>query len=104
SEPLDNVRTRLENGRVDIVGPRQPELVEQVEIVPEPNAVAIVAPSVVAVVLGGRCARRIGAEPGAKGEVFDVVAKGNRQPGALRLFIFRPLVYRHVLVAAMGVK
>src|SRR5262249_182609 len=101
-EPLDNVRTSFEYGRIDIVGAGQPVLVEQVQVVPEANAVAIVTPGIVAVVLRSWRARPVGPEPAPKGKVFDVVAKGNREPGAFGPFVLRPLVDRHVVVTAMA--
>ena len=101
-EPLDNIRAGFEDRRVDVVRPRQAELVEQIEIMPEADAVAVVAPGIVAMALRGGCPRRVDAETRAKGEIFDVVAEGDGEPGALGPFVLRPLVDRDVVVAAVG--
>src|SRR5260370_873171 len=101
-QPRDDVRAGLEDGRIYVVGTRQAELVEQIEIMPETDAVAVIAPGIAAMGLGCRRARRVDAETRAEGEKFDVVAKGDREPGALGPFVLRPLVDRHVVVAAVG--
>ena len=43
-----------EHGRIDVVRAGQAELVEQVEIVPDPDPVAVIAPGVVALALRRR--------------------------------------------------
>src|SRR3984893_5431155 len=100
-QPLDDVRTALEDGRVDVVRPRQGKLVEHIEIMPEADAVAVVAPRIVAVALGRGGARRVDTETCAKGEIFDVVAKGDGEPSAFRPVVLRPFVNRDVVVTAV---
>src|SRR6266480_2770076 len=68
---------------------------------PEADAVAVVAPRVVAMALRCRGARRVDAETRSKGEEFDVVAEGDGEPSALGPFVLRPLVNRDVVIAAV---
>src|ERR1700730_18097208 len=82
--------------------PREAELVEKIEVVPEADAVAVVAPGVVAVALGRGGAGRVDTETRAEGKEFDVVAESYGEPSALGPFILRPLVDRDVVVAAVG--
>src|SRR5262249_50976395 len=64
----------------------------------------IVAPRVVAVVLGCRRTRRVGTQSSAKGKIFDVVTESDGEPGAVGPFVLRPLVDRHVVVTPVGEK
>ena len=79
-QPLDDLGAVFEHGRIDVVRSRQSEFVEQVEIIPEADPVAVVAPRVIALALRRRCAGRVAAEPGAKGEMLDVVVERDGQP------------------------
>jgi hypothetical protein len=91
----------FEHRRVDVVRAGQAELVEQVEVVPEADPVAVIAPGVVALVLRRADAGRIGAEAGAECEMLDVVAEEDREPLPLRPVIGRPPGDRQVIVAAV---
>src|SRR5262249_7723659 len=95
-QPLNDVGARFEDHRVDVMCSRQAKLVEEVQIMPKADAIAVVAPRKIAVTLGGRNSRGIAAEPRTKGEIFDVAADSDGEPGALRPLILRSLVDRHV--------
>src|SRR5271170_3890375 len=84
------------------MGARQGELVEQVEVIPQTDAVAVIAPRIVAVALRRRRPGRITAEPGPEREMLDVVVKGDGEPLALGPVVLRPLGDRDVVVAGMG--
>ncbi len=101
ADALDNVGAVFEHRRVDVVRAGQPEFVEQIEVVPDPDPVAVIAPGVVALVLRARAAGRIGAEPSAERKMLDVVAEEDREPLAFRPVINRPFGDRHVIVAAV---
>ncbi len=90
-QPLDDVGTGFEHRRVDVMGARQGELVEQVEVMPKTDAVAVIAPRIVAMALGRRRPGRITAEPGAEREMLDVVVEGDGEPLALGPVVLRPL-------------
>ena len=74
----------FEDHRIQVVGDGQAELVEEVEVVPDADAVAVVAPRVVALVLRRGAAGRVGAEAGAEGEILDIVAEVDGEPLAAR--------------------
>src|SRR5271169_5223531 len=80
----------------------QAELVQEVEIVPKADAIAVVAPSVVALVLRTDLAGRVAADSGAEGEELDVVAEEDREPFPLRPLVDRALVDRNVVVASVA--
>src|SRR6516225_7023073 len=69
---------------------------------PEADAIAVVAPGIVAMGLGSEYTRRVDPEPRAKREKLDVAAEGDGEAGALGPFVLRPLVDRHVVIASMG--
>ena len=81
--------------------PGQREFVEQVEIIPEPDPVAVIAPGVIALALRRRCAGRVAAEPGAKGEILDIVVEGDGEPCPPGQSYCGRLVDRDVVVAIM---
>src|SRR5204862_4517315 len=89
ADPLDNVGAVFEHRRIDVVRAGEAEFIEQVEVIPEPDPVAVIAPGIIALVLRAAAARRVGAEPGAKREMLDVVAEEDREP-----FPFRPVIDR----------
>src|SRR5205807_2858189 len=66
ADALDDVGAVFEHRRVDVMRAGQAELVEQIEVVPDPDPVAVIAPGVAALVLRAGRAGRIGAEPGAE--------------------------------------
>src|SRR5271170_2728291 len=68
---------------------------------PQADAVAVIAPGIVAMALRRRGTRRVAAEPGAEGEMLDVVVEGNGEPLAPGPLIWRPLVDRDIVVAAV---
>ena len=61
-QPFDDIRTLLEDGRIDVVRPRQRELVEQIEVMPEADPVTVIAPRIVAMTLRRRRTSRVDAE------------------------------------------
>src|SRR5207237_4482973 len=75
ADALDDLGAVFEHGRVDVVCAGQAELVEQVEVVPEPDPVAVIAPGIVALVWRRADTGGIGAPPGAHGQLLDIVAK-----------------------------
>src|SRR5258708_12278313 len=101
ADALDDVGAVFEHRRIDVVRAGQSEFVEQIEVVPDPDPVAVIAPGVVALVLRARAAGRIGAEPSAERKMLDVVAEEDREPLALRPVINRPFGDRDVIVAAV---
>ena len=101
SQPLTDLRAGFEHRRIDVVGARQRELVEEVEVIPEPDPVAVVAPRVVALALRRGGAGRIAAEPAAKRKPFDVVVEDDREPLPFGPVVLRPVGDRHVAVAVV---
>ena len=100
-ETLADLGAGFQHGGVDIVRPGQRKFVEQIEVIPQPDTVAVIAPGVVALALRRRCSSRVAAEPGAKREILDIVVEDDSEPFALRPVIDRPLRDRHVVVTIM---
>jgi len=92
----------LEDHRVQVVGERARELVEEIEHAPDADAVAVVAPRVVALRLRRRAAGRVGAEAGAVGKVLDVVAEVDGEPLAAGPRVVLAAVDWQIVVAAVG--
>ncbi len=80
---------------------RQAELVEQIEVMPDADPVAVIAPGIILLALRPVRPARIDAEPGAIREKLDVAAEEDGKPLALRPIVDRPLGDRHVVVAAV---
>ena len=74
-QPLDDIGAVFEHRRVDVVRAGQAELVEQVEIVPDADPVAVIAPGVIALVLRGSGPGRVAAEPGPKAKCSMLLQK-----------------------------
>ena len=91
----------VEDHRVQVVGERAGELVEEVEHAPDADAVAVVAPRVVALRLWRRAAGRVRAEARAEGKVLDVVAEVDGEPLAAGPRVVLAAVDRHVVVAVV---
>src|SRR5262249_53752900 len=92
----------VEDHRVPVVGERTGEFVEEVENAPDADAVAVVAPRVIALRLRCRAAGRIGAEAGAEGEVLDIVAEIDGEPLAAGPRVVLAAIDWHVVVAVVG--
>ena len=90
-ETLADLGAGFEHGGVDVVRPRQRKFVEQIEVIPQPNAVAVIAPGIIALALRRRCPGRVAAEPGAKREMLNIVVEDDRKPFTLRPVVDRPL-------------
>src|SRR5207248_11439990 len=75
ADALDDVGAAFQHRRVDVVRAGQAEFVEQIEVVPDPDPVAVIAPGVAALILRAGTAGRIGAKPGAEREMLDTVAE-----------------------------
>src|SRR5260370_6018062 len=103
-QAVDEFGAVFEDGRIDIVRSGQSELVEQVEIIPEADPVAVIAPRVIALALRRRCAGRVAAEPGPKGEMLDVVVEGDVEPCAAGPFVLPALMDRDVVIAGVSGK
>src|SRR5260370_24450151 len=103
-QAVDEFGAVFEDGRIDIVRSGQSELVEQVEIIPEADPVAVIAPRVIALALRCRRARRVAAEPGPKGEILDVVVEGDGAPCAAGPFGLPALMDRDGAIAAVSGK
>ena len=101
-EPLDDIGAVFEHRRVDVVRAGQGELVEKVEVVPDADPVAVIAPGVIALVLRDIGPGRIAAEPAPEREMLDIVAEEHGEPLALGPVIDRPPGDRDVVVAVMG--
>src|SRR5215469_8356775 len=71
---------------------------------PEPDAIAVVAPCVVPLALRCCCASRVAAQPSAEGEIFDIVVERDRKPRAARPLILWPLMDRDVVIPIMAGK
>ncbi len=86
---------------VGVVRGRQLELVEQLEQPPYADAVAVVAPGIVAVGLRLALLRRIVTEPGAEGEPLDVGGQHEREALAARPAVVLALRQRDEVVAVV---
>jgi hypothetical protein len=84
AEGVGDLRRVLVDQAVGVVRRRQPELVEELEQAPDADAVAVVAPGIVAVGLRLSGLRRVVAEPGAEGKPLDVGRQAEREALALR--------------------
>src|ERR1700683_2531762 len=58
---------------------RETVLIKQVEHVPLPDPVSIIAPSIIACCLGRRRGRAVASQPAEEAEDFDVIANTNSQ-------------------------
>src|SRR5882762_1235357 len=86
---------------VGIVRGGQLELVEQLEQAPYADAIAVVAPRVIAVRLGLAGLGRIVPEAGAIGEPLDIAGEQERQPLAAGPAVVLALRQRHEVIAAV---
>jgi hypothetical protein len=88
----------VKDHRVQVVRERAGELVEEVKDTPDADAVAVVAPRVVALRLWRRPTGRVGAEARAEGEVLDIVAEVDGEPLAAGPRVVFAAVDRHVVI------
>src|SRR5882762_2999920 len=86
---------------VGIVRGGQLELVEQLEQAPYADAIAVVAPRVIAVRLGLAGLGRIVPEAGAIGEPLDIAGEQAREPLAAGPAVVLALRQRHEVIAAV---
>src|SRR5260370_15529979 len=101
-QALDEFGAVFEDGRIDIVRSGQSELVEQVEIIPEADPVAVIAPRVIALALRCRRARRVAAQPGPNGGILDVLVECDGEPCAAGPLVLPALMARDVVIAVGG--
>jgi hypothetical protein len=87
---------------IDEHGGGQRELVEQFDHTPDPDAVAVVAPGVVQHIRLRSAGGKLGAEPCAEGEVFEIDAEIDGESLAARKVIDRALGDGGIAVAAMA--
>src|SRR5215475_9308917 len=92
----------LQDHGVQVVSKWAGKLVEEVEDAPDANAVAVVAPGVVALRLRHRATGRVGALPRAEGEVLYVVAEVDGEPFVVGPRVVLAAVDRDVVVAVVG--
>ena len=71
-DPLDDLRSMLADQAVEQDRGRELQLVEHAEYAPDPDAKAVIAPSIVALGLRAATLRRIGAAACQKREILDV--------------------------------
>ena len=100
AHPLHEVGAMRADEAAHVVRGRKLQLFEQIEEPPHADAMAVVAPRVVALRLaGGGPERRIGSRPGAESEILDVRADIEREPLAARPVVGRTAIDHRVLVA-----
>src|SRR3954462_15223970 len=93
-DALDDVRNGLADEAVQQDRRGQPQLVEHAEDPPDPDAQAVIAPSVVALRLRAPALRRIGAATSQKGELLDIERDVEREALAARPVEIRALLDR----------
>ncbi len=96
-----HLRRVVVDERVGVVRGRQLQLVEEVEQAPDADAVAVVAPGVVAVRLRLAGLRRVVAEPGAEGKPLDVGGEDEGEALSARPAVVLPFDQRDKIIAAV---
>jgi hypothetical protein len=100
-ERVDDARRIVEHRRVDQVGRRKVQLIEQIEATPHADPVAVVPPGESPGIWRSACDGQEMSFTRAECEMFDVEAKINRQPFSVRPGIVRAVDDRRVSIAIM---
>src|SRR5258706_85905 len=101
ADSREDLRRVVVEQAVGVVRERQLQFVGKVEEAPDPHAVAVVAPGIVALRLRLAALRVVVSEACAEGEALDVGGEAEREALAARPGIVFPLRDRRVVVARM---